>query len=86
MYLYPATMVLAGLWGVIKPFIDPRTREKVQIITSDKSLLSKVPSEYVPVNAGGTSTHTFDPAMYDSLKPGDQTMSGEGVSYAVNVS
>ena len=95
-YLYPATMVLAGLWGLIRPFVDPRTREKVQIITSDKALLNLVPSEYVPVAAGGTSTHMFDPAMYNSLKPGSiteelviveaQPAEGQGIEeYAVTV-
>ena len=115
-YIYPASAILGGLWSLIKPFFEPRTRSKVRagysvqasaqrarrrapiashsllscvadalvccarcllrgvlvpqvrIITSDKELLTLIPSEYVPTHAGGTSTHTFDPSMYDALQ------------------
>jgi hypothetical protein len=66
-FLYPATAVLAGLVAVFKPFMDARTRGKIHTITSDKALLERVPAEYVPVAAGGTSEHVFDPSMFDSL-------------------
>ena len=32
-------------------------------------LLERIPAEFVPVAAGGTSTHVFDPAVYDALEP-----------------
>ena len=41
----------------------------MRIITSVSELLSLIPAEYVPIAAGGTSTHTFDPAMFDNLLP-----------------
>jgi hypothetical protein len=66
-FLYPATAILAGLVAMIKPFMDARTSAKVHTITSDKALLELVPAEYVPVSAGGTSEHVFDPSIYDSL-------------------
>lgn len=67
-YLYPSGHVLAGLVSLVKPFIDVRTRSKIHMITSDRLLLQLVPSEFVPVTSGGTSTHVFDPSIYDDLK------------------
>ena len=71
-YLYPASSILAGLWKLVQPFFEPRTRSKVRIITSTAELLSLIPAEYVPVAAGGTSEHIFDPAIFDNLLPAAQ--------------
>ncbi len=67
--LYPAGALLTGLWGMVKPFLEPRTRCKVKIINSSKELLTLVPAEYVPPACGGNSAHEFDPKVYDDLLP-----------------
>lgn len=66
-YVYPATMVLAGLWGLVKNFFEARTRSKIRFITSNAELMTLIPPEYVPTSVGGTSTHAFDPSTYDPL-------------------
>jgi len=68
-YVYPASAILGGLFAIVKPFLNPRSRAKVRIVTSDKELLTLLPAEFVPVSAGGTCQHVFDPAVYDSLVP-----------------
>ncbi len=60
-YVYPCGMVLAGLWKMISPFFDPRTRAKVKMVTSEAQLRSLVPPEFLPKEYGGTSTYVFDP-------------------------
>ena len=67
-YVHPSSSILAWLWSLIKNFFDGRTRAKVKFITSDKELLACVPAEFVAQSQGGTSTHTFDPSIYDVLK------------------
>ena len=54
-----------------------RAGQKVKIITSDKELLALIPPEYVPTTSGGTSTHTFDPALYDALAPAPPAAGGD---------
>lgn len=62
-YVYPAGPPLSWLWGLVKIFLDPRTRAKVRMISSKEELLAAIPTEFVPVAFGGTSTHEFDPAQ-----------------------
>jgi len=62
-YVYPAGPPLSWLWGLVKMFLDPRTRAKVHMIGSKEELLTCIPAEFVPVASGGTSTHVFDPAQ-----------------------
>ena len=52
----------------MRPLLDQRTASKVHMINSTKALLEAIPSEYVPQSAGGTSTHTFDPSVFDHLR------------------
>ena len=65
-YVYPAGPPLSWLWGLVKTFLDPRTRAKVRMLGSSVELLSCIPAQFLPVSCGGNSTHQFDPAQ---LKP-----------------
>jgi hypothetical protein len=67
-YLYPASGVLNMLWNLVKFFFEPRTRSKVQLITSDTLLLTLIPAKFVPVTSGGFFIYEFDPSIYDALK------------------
>lgn len=61
-YVYPSGKLLPMLWGLVKHFLDARTRSKVKFINTQEELLKSLPAEYVPTAYGGSSTHAFDPA------------------------
>jgi len=58
----PSGKLLPMLWGLVKHFLDARTRSKVKFINTQEELLKSLPAEYVPTAYGGSSTHAFDPA------------------------
>jgi hypothetical protein len=57
-----------AVWAVVKPWLDERTRDKVQFMSGDykKQLQAFVEPANVPAKYGGTSTFTYDP---DSAQP-----------------
>lgn len=46
-YVFPAGPPLPWLWGMVKVFLDPRTRAKVRMITETDELLACIPAEFV---------------------------------------
>jgi hypothetical protein len=68
--LYPCGLVLAGVWKVVGPLLDPRTRAKVRMLTSDAELHKYVPRAALPVAYGGElrPEDEFDAARYDGLE------------------
>jgi hypothetical protein len=68
-YVYPCGMVLYGLWKIISPVLDPRTRQKIRLVTSNEELLRLVPAQFVPQQYGGESDFVFDP---ESVPPVDE--------------
>ena len=84
-YVYPAGPLVTLMLKIIGPFLDPRTRGKIQVINSTKELLKHVPAEYVPVGIGGTSEATFDPDQFDGLPAAPASMAAAAPA-PVNVS
>ena len=61
-YVYPSGVLLAGLWKIVAPFFDPRTRAKVKMLNSEAQLRDLVPEQFIPKIYGGTDEFVFDPA------------------------
>uniref|UniRef100_A0A7S3QM48 CRAL-TRIO domain-containing protein n=1 Tax=Dunaliella tertiolecta TaxID=3047 RepID=A0A7S3QM48_DUNTE len=56
LYLYCAPMLFYGLWKVIAPLIDPKSKEKVQFVDKSnvvKLMTSHFSPESLPQNFGG---------------------------------
>jgi hypothetical protein len=55
-YIINAPYLFSGVWSVIKPWLDPATAAKINILGYDyKEVLSKqIPVENLPVEMGGT--------------------------------
>jgi hypothetical protein len=58
LFIINAPWVFKGIWHVLKPWIDPTTREKFHIYGTDyrDALLEFIDSDQIPVEFGGTST------------------------------
>lgn len=69
-YVYPAGKLFTWLWSLVKHFVDPRSRAKVRALNTTAELLEVISPEFVPVGAGGTSTHEFDSSQFDKLAAG----------------
>ncbi|KAF1967622.1 CRAL/TRIO domain-containing protein [Bimuria novae-zelandiae CBS 107.79] len=72
-YVANAPFYFSKLWSIVKVFIDPRTTEKLVILTQAETLpvLSEVIEvESIPVQCGGT--FEYEPGMRPSLDEGMQ--------------
>jgi len=80
MYLINAPMGFAGVWSVVKKWLDPVTVAKIHILGSgyQKELLQQVPAENLPKRFGGTcqcpareglDPKTDDPCAYSDMGP-----------------
>jgi hypothetical protein len=58
LFIVNAPFLFAGVWTIIKSFIDEKTRAKIKIIGSGWKpvLLENVDAEKLPVFLGGTCT------------------------------
>lgn len=58
MYIINAGYFFQAAWVVIKPWLDPVTQQKIQIITGSgkKELLQDIPEQNLPIDLGGTFT------------------------------
>lgn len=56
--------VFRAAWAVIRPWLDERTRQKVQFLSGDyrKELLTMVDAAALPAKYGGTSDFVYAPA------------------------
>jgi len=56
LYIVNAPFLFAGIWTIIKSFIDEKTRAKIKIIGSgwQTTLLENVDKEKLPIFLGGT--------------------------------
>lgn len=59
MYIVNAPMLFSGVWCIIKPWLDQRTKDKIKILGTSyqKELLKDIDPENLPDFLGGTSTH-----------------------------
>lgn len=55
MYIINSGYLFAGIWAVMKPWIDSETRKKISIISGSgkKELLEAIDAENLPVELGG---------------------------------
>jgi hypothetical protein len=58
MFVVNAPYLFAGVWSMVKGFLDERTRNKIKIIGSgfEKTLLEFIDAETLPTFLGGTCT------------------------------
>ena len=54
-YIYPCGLVLNGIWNIVKWFLDPRTRAKFEMVTSNQALLDLFDRDQLPDTLGGTA-------------------------------
>ena len=54
-YIYPCGLVLNGIWNIVKRFLDPRTRAKFEMVTSNQALLDLFDRDQLPDTLGGTA-------------------------------
>jgi hypothetical protein len=61
LYVVNAPAVFRVIWAVVKPWMDPRTLAKIQILGSNytEALLQDIPSEELPAALGGLSAETL---------------------------
>ena len=68
-------MLFSGIWAMIKPWLDDKTKAKIKIIGSsyEKELLEEVDAENLPDFLGGKSTTSISsnigPWNPDGKKP-----------------
>ena len=48
-------LVLNGIWNIVKWFLDPRTRAKFEMVTSNQALLDLFDRDQLPGTLGGTA-------------------------------
>merc|ERR1711988_1367001 len=61
LFLINCPWTFRGTWKIIKPWIDPKTREKFHALGKkfQKKLLEYIPAEELPVEYGGTNSVAF---------------------------
>ena len=47
--------MLNGIWNIVKWFLDPRTRAKFEMVTSNQALLDLFDRDQLPDTLGGTA-------------------------------
>lgn len=65
MFIINAPFLFTGVWAIIKPWLDARTKDKIKIIGSgyQKELLKYVDIEDLPDFLGGKSPHKLEDNM-----------------------
>lgn len=55
--------IFRAAWAVIRPWLDEKTRNKVQFLSGDykSALLAQVDAASLPAKYGGSSTYNYDP-------------------------
>lgn len=77
MYIINAPFIFSGIWLIVKPWLDEKTKAKIKILGSgyQKELLSQIDAENLPDFLGGTSTAN----LVDNVGPWNPT--GEKVMF-----
>jgi len=53
-YLYPTGLVFKGIWNMVSPFLDPRTRGKVHMLQNKSDFLKYFDASGMETRYGGT--------------------------------
>lgn len=70
--VYPADVVLYTVWAVVKWFMDPVTREKVQPMMMLSGVEQFIDRQYIPKNMGGDDEYEYSPDHFeDPYSPED---------------
>jgi len=63
--VYPADVVLYTVWAVVKWFMDPVTREKVQPMMMLSGVEQYIDRQYIPKSMGGDDDYEYSPEHFD---------------------
>lgn len=67
--LHPTNVLLYSLVAIIKVFMDPASRDKIQCIMYQSALPDQIPKEYIPKAIGGDDEYVF--SVNDITAPSD---------------
>ncbi len=59
MFIINAPFIFRPLWAMIKPWLDPNTANKIQVLGSNyqDALKAKIPEDQIPLEYGGTAKY-----------------------------
>lgn len=65
--LYPSDFIFYSVWNIVKWFLDPVTRAKVNPCMRLNGVRGYIADEFIPVSMGGSCTYEFDADDYPEM-------------------